>query len=88
MIDDSETLVVSPLIDGESFKYSKNNIDIEWEFINKTNGDVIRLNSILEPYIANTIKQHLSKGYWGVKMRYDLGFGVKEVELNSAFIKI
>lgn len=88
MIDDSETLVVSPLIDGESFKYSKNNIDIEWEFINKTNGDVIRLNSILEPYIANTSKQHLSKGYWGIKMRYDLGFGVKEVELNSAFIKI
>ena len=88
MIDDSETLVVFPLIDEKSFKYSKNNIDIEWEFINKTNGDVIRLNSILEPYIANTTKQHLSKGYWGIKMRYDLGFGVKEVELNSAFIKI
>lgn len=60
----------------------------EWEFENVSTGEIIKLDkSIREPYIANSTKRILSKGYYNVTFKYRLGSVEKTIKMNSAFLK-
>ena len=80
-----ETLCVVPEIAyGKYVKY------IEWEFVNASNGEVIKLiNPSNEPFIAPSEDKPLSPGYYNIKFKYSLnGDDVNEYQINSAFRKL
>ena len=84
-ISDSDALCVIPDL---SFSKAINNV--EWEFINVTTGETIRLDrSVKEPFIAPTEKSPLTPGYYNIKFRYRLTGEdkINEIHWDSAFIK-
>ena len=83
-VSKSDTLCVIP-----ELNFGKYITSYEWEFINVTTNDVIKLNdSISNPFIAPTHKQLLTPGYYNIKFRYRLNgdeTSVNEVVVDSAF---
>lgn len=84
-IDQIDALCVKPV-----FNIEYNLIDTEWEFRNVTNGKIIKLKSIEEPFIANKESKLLDPGYYDIvfKYKYNDGSNVIEKEFirDSAFL--
>jgi len=84
MIEQDDLACVIPDI-----KYLNKIKQFEWEFINKTTGEVVHLPSIKEPMVASQLKNGLKPGYYSVKFRYKLSTysnEVHEVMRDCAFI--
>lgn len=63
--------------------------DIDWEFINTSNKEVIKLPNFQEPYVANTTNgELLSKGYYDVVFRFKIGNEQREITRKSIFRKV
>lgn len=62
--------------------------DVDWEFINVTKNESIKLPNFQEPYIANTNGELLSKGYYDVIFRFKLGNEMKQITRKSIFNKV
>lgn len=86
-ISQYDTLVVIPTINGNDetdyLRYCKNS---RWKFINESTGKIIGYDNISQPNILDKT-QSLPDGYYTIKFSYNLGNDVKEVSLNSSFIK-
>lgn len=85
VITDVDALCVIP-----DLSFSKTIEDPEWEFINVTTNETIRLDrSIREPFIAPDDKKSLTPGYYNIKFRYRLTGEdkINEIHWDSAFIK-
>lgn len=91
IIYDEDALVVVPSIsykDSIKFSFGENIKDYEWEFENISTGEIIKLNNVSEPNIANIDKRYLTNGYYNIIFRYSLIDGEEHMlKLNSAFIK-
>jgi hypothetical protein len=68
--------------------YGKKIDSFYWEFINKSTSEVISLNNIKEPFIANNHGNYLTPGYYDVKFNFKLNKDdvINTAELNSAFL--
>lgn len=83
IINNDEVLCVKP-----NLNISKLTQNPEWEFINVSNNEAIKLpGSVKEPFILPMDNPTLSNGYYNILFRYKLGNVEKEIQLNSAFIK-
>ena len=83
IINNDDVLCVKP-----NLNISKLTQNPEWEFINVSNNEIIKLpGSIKEPFILPMDNPTLSNGYYNILFRYKLGNIEKEIQLNSAFIK-
>lgn len=68
--------------------YGKKIDSFYWEFVNKSTSEVISLNNIKEPFIANNHGSYLTPGYYDIKFNFKLNKDdvVNTAELNSAFL--
>lgn len=62
--------------------------DWDWEFINVTRNEIIKLPNYQEPYVADIKKSLLSTGYYDVVFKYKIGNDVKTLTKKSIFRKI
>ena len=84
-ITNNDALCVIPKL-----SFGKYISEYDWEFINKSTGQVIKLKDIKEPFIAATNESFLSNGYYTVVFKYRLTNEEKinTIILDSAFIKV
>ena len=84
-IDQTDALCVKPI-----FNIEYDLIETEWEFRNVTNGKIIKLKSIEEPFVANNVSKLLDPGYYDIvfKYKYKNGSNIIEREFvrDSAFL--
>ena len=84
-INQTDALCVKPI-----FNIEYDLIETEWEFRNVTNGKIIKLKSIEEPFVANNVSKLLDPGYYDIvfKYKYKNGSSIIEREFvrDSAFL--
>jgi hypothetical protein len=71
----------------EKFRYGHLIDSAEWVFNNISTNEEFTHTSSQQPFISNVVHQSLPNGYYDIIFRYKISNSIKEIRLNSGFLK-